>query len=67
VTSFEDRFYLGQAGRWRRLGRDWRLGLHLLGLAWWWLTVGARVRREYRAAQRSGETIHLDGLDGGRE
>ncbi len=65
MTSFEDRFYLGEAGRWRRFWRDLRLGLHLLGLAWWWLAVGARVRRDYRAARSSGEAFHLDGLEDG--
>ena len=30
MTSFEDRFYLGEAGRWRRLRRDLRLIVRVL-------------------------------------
>ncbi len=64
-SSFEQRFYLGQASPWRRLRRDLRLAAHLLGSAWWWLVVGARVRRRYRAAQRRGEVFRLETLERG--
>ena len=62
MSSFEERFYLGEASRRRRLGRDLRLAAHLLGLAWWWLVVGAGVRRRYRAAQRRGQVFPLESL-----
>lgn len=65
MSSFEERFYLGQASRWRRLRRDLRLAAYLLGTAWWWLVVGARVRRRYRAAQRRGEVFRLETLERG--
>jgi len=65
MSSFEERFYLGQASLRRRLGRDLRLAAYLLGLAWWWLIVGAGVRRRYRAAQRRGQVFRLDGLQRG--
>jgi hypothetical protein len=67
MSSFEARFYLGEAGRWQRLRRDLRLVAHLLGLAWWWLVVGARVRRDYRAARQAGEMVRLDEMEGGRK
>ncbi len=65
MSSFEERFYLGQASPWRRLRRDLRLAAYLLGTAWWWLVVGARVRRRYRAAQRRGEVFRLETLERG--
>ncbi len=65
MSSFEERFYLGQASPWRRLRRDLRLAAHLLGSAWWWLVVGARIRRRYRAAERRGEVFRLETLERG--
>ena len=65
MSSFEERFYLGQASAWRRLWRDLRLAAYLLGSVWWWLAVGARVRRRYRAAERRGEVFRLETLERG--
>ena len=65
MSSFEERFYLGQASAWSRLRRDLRLAAYLLGSAWWWLVVGARVRRRYRAAERRGEVFRLETLERG--
>lgn len=59
-ATFEHRFHELRRGLHWRLWRDVRCAAFILSLIWRNLTVGARVRRKYRACKRSGEVFWLD-------
>ena len=48
-----------------RLQRDIFVFLYLARIIWMWLTVGGRIRRAHRAAQRSGKIYYIDNIMGG--
>ena len=60
MKSFEERFCVTAPGLWPRLSRDARLLWFLAGMAWRNLTMGARVRRRYRASMARGEPFFVD-------
>ncbi len=60
MKSFEERFSVTAPGLGPRLARDARVFWFLAGMAWRNLTVGAKVRRRYRAALAKGEQIYVD-------
>lgn len=66
MASFEDEYYLGDASRWTRLRRDFRLAVYLGGKIVQYVTFGRRIRRALRAAQATGEALKVDGLPRGR-
>jgi len=66
MASFEKDFVLGEATRWQRMKRDWRLGRHLLRVFWMYLTVGRKLRRAVREAEAEGRAIPIDNLRRGR-
>lgn len=67
MAGFEEEYVLGEASPGKRLARDWRLFRHLVRVFWMWCTVGRKLRRAYRAAER-GETepVVIDALKRGR-
>lgn len=62
MASFEEQFYLENPTRWQALRRDARLLLWLGVRAWAWASLGVKVRRAYRQAQRSGVPLVLEDL-----
>lgn len=64
MKTFQQAYYLDEAGFCRRLWRDLRLFAYLVEMAWFWLVLGGRVRREVRRAKRSGKPFPIDFLDG---
>ena len=60
MASFEEEFYLENPTRGQVFRRNLRLALRLFRFAWLWLTVGARVRRQYHRAQQSGQPLILE-------
>lgn len=60
MQSFEERFSVTRPGLGPRLARDARLFWFLAGLVWRNLTLGARVRRRYRACMARGEPYFVD-------
>ncbi len=60
MKSFEERFSVTVPGLRPRLARDARVLWFLAGMAWRNLTIGAKVRRRYRAAMAKGERIYVD-------
>ncbi len=60
MKSFEERFCAISPGLGPRLVRDLRLLWFLAGMAWRNLTMGARVRRRYRALMARGEPYFVD-------
>ena len=64
-TTSERQFRLYQPG-WRRwIARDWFVLRYLLRITWLWLTVGGRLRRAKRRAQRLGRVFYIDRVIGG--
>lgn len=63
-ASFETRYYLGEAPWHARLWRDLRILAGSARFLWLWLTVGRRVRRAVREAERAGRTVCLEDLFG---
>jgi hypothetical protein len=64
-NSFESRYYLGNASLPRRLWRDLRIVGSSARFLWLWLTLGGRMRRALRAAEREQRVLHLEDLVGG--
>ncbi len=48
---------------WGRMRRDARTLVRIAGMTFAYLTVGARIRRAYRARQEAGETFWVDEPD----
>lgn len=63
-TSFESRYYLGQASLPRRLWRDLRIIGSSASFLWLWFTLGGRLRRALRDAERGGRVIYLEDIFG---
>ena len=61
--SFQERYYLHTPGIAQRLGRDIRLLAYIGKVIFYWGVVGARVRWQYRKAERSGDTYWLESLE----
>ena len=66
MKSFEDRFYLQDAGFLRRAARDVLLFCYLASKVLLWVVLGRRVRKAYRRAERSGAPLAVDELHKGR-
>lgn len=66
MASFEKEYVLQDARPGQRLARDWRLGKHILRVFWMWLTVGRRLRKATRDAERNGTSFRIDHLRRGR-
>lgn len=65
-ASFESRYYLGDASLLRRCWRDLALIGSSARFLWLWLTLGGRLRRTVRDAEREGRVVRLeDELGGG--
>ena len=62
MSSFEERYYLGNASRRQRLLRDWRLCRESLSFLLLWLRDGGRIRRAYRKASEAGKPLALEDL-----
>ncbi len=58
--SFDERFHVLVPGRHRRLVRDAKLLGFLAGMVWRNLTLGAKVRRLYRARKIEGRPFWLE-------
>jgi hypothetical protein len=63
--TFEDRYYLGDATWQRRLWRDLRIIGGSARFLWTWLTLGGRMRRALRGAEREQRVLNLEDLMGG--
>ncbi len=61
MPTFEQMFYLREAGWWPRARRNFRLLRFLAGIVWTYWTVGRRLRAELRRQEAGGGTIWLDG------
>ena len=66
MPSFENEYYLGNAGVWTRLRRDLRLAAYLATKMVQYFTFGRRLRRALRAAHDRGVPLDVDGLPRGR-
>jgi hypothetical protein len=66
MAGFEEEYVLGESTLRQRLARDWRLAGHLVRVFWMWCTVGRRLRRAYREAERTGDPVVIDHLKRGR-
>ena len=66
MASFEDEYYLGDAGPGARLRRDLRLAVYLAGKMVQYFTFGRRIRRALATARARGEPVKVDGLPRGR-
>lgn len=66
MASFEDDYYLSDAGPIARLRRDLRLAIYLTSKILQYFTFGRRIRRALRAAHARGEALNVDGLPRGR-
>lgn len=64
MATLDERFHVFEGGWRRRLARDVRLLRFLATIAWQWIVGGGRVRRAYRRAVASGETLYIDRLAG---
>lgn len=65
--TFEDRYYLGDASWPRRLWRDLRIIGSSARFLWLWFTLGGKMRRALREAERGQRLLNLeDFVDGGR-
>jgi hypothetical protein len=60
MQSFEERFSVSRPGLGPRLARDAKLMWFLAGMVWRNLTLGAKVRRRYRACMAKGEPYFVD-------
>ena len=58
--TFEERFHELRPGLHWRLLRDARCAAFLAAFIWRYATLGARVRRTYRAKRAAGEPFWLD-------
>ncbi|MEN8195869.1 MAG: hypothetical protein ABFS30_05045 [Pseudomonadota bacterium] len=63
-TSSERYFRLYENDRRKRLSRDLWVLRYLSRIFWLWLTVGGRLRREKRRAERAGRVFHIDRIMG---
>lgn len=63
-TSFETRYYLGEASLVARWWRDLRIIGSSARFLWLWFTLGGRVRKQLRAAEHEGRVVYLEDLFG---
>jgi hypothetical protein len=63
--TFESRYYLGKASVAQRLWRDLRIVGSSARFLWMWFTLGGRMRRALRAAEREQRVLNLEDLFGG--
>ncbi len=66
MAGFEEEYVLGEATWRQRRARDWRLFRHIARVFWMWCTVGRKLRRAYREADRTGQPVIIDHLKRGR-
>ena len=64
-TSSERYFRLYENDWRKRFARDLWVLRYLWRIFWLWLTVGGRLRREKRRAEREGRVFHIDHIMGG--
>ena len=62
MSSFEQKYYLTDAGLLTRLRRDLRLLWESLAFLFYWATRGRQLRASYRKATRENTEIVLDNL-----
>ena len=60
--SFESRYYLGNATLVQRCWRDLRIIGSSARFLWMWFTLGGRMRRAVRAAEREQRVVTLENL-----
>jgi hypothetical protein len=64
MKTFQESYYLEDAGLFRRLRRDLGLLLYISKMIWMWTVVGGRVRRDYTRCEDRDEIYWIDHLDG---
>ncbi|MFQ5661274.1 MAG: hypothetical protein ACE5GZ_12685 [Gammaproteobacteria bacterium] len=62
MNSFEKRYYLQDPGLLQRIRRDLMLLTDTIKLLLYWLIKGHTIRRDYKRAQREGDTLFLEDL-----
>ena len=61
-SSFESRYYLGEASLVTRWWRDLRILGSSAQFLWLWFTLGRRARSELRTAEREGRVVCVEDL-----
>ena len=64
-TTSEKQFRIKEDSFWLRRERDIFVFRYLARVVWMWLTVGGRIRRAHREAQRTGKIYYIDNIMGG--
>jgi len=64
-TTSERQFRLYESTWVQRRRRDWWVFRYLLRIFWLWFTVGGKLRREKRRAERQGRVFYIDHIAGG--
>ena len=63
-ATFESRYYLGEAPLLTRWWRDLRIIGSSARFLWLWFTLGGRLRKQLRAAERDGRVLQMEDLFG---
>lgn len=64
-TTSEKQFRIKENSVWLRRKRDIYVFRYLLRIVWMWVTVGGRIRRRLRDAEKTGTTYYIDDIMGG--
>jgi hypothetical protein len=64
-TSSEKYFRVYESTWWQRRKRDVWVFRYLFRIFWLWFTVGGKLRREKRRAEREGRVFYIDHIAGG--
>ena len=64
MATIDERFHLFERGWRRRVKRDLRLLRFLATIMVGWIVGGGKVRKAYRRAVASGDTLYIDRLAG---
>ncbi len=64
-TTSEQQFRIKEDSFWLRLKQDVFVFFYLCRIVWMWLTVGGRIRRAHREAQKTGNIYYIDNIMGG--
>ncbi len=64
-TTSERQFRIQENNFWLRRKRDWFVFSYLACIIWMWLTVGRRIRKTHRQAERDGKIYYIDNVMGG--
>ena len=66
-SSFESRYYLGEASLLQRWWRDLRIIGSSARFVWLWFTLGGHVRKVLRTAEREGRVVYMEELFGAED